>query len=158
MGKDVRMVTVTPEPIDEVAVGLDAAWALGPDTFLVEPRDGEPCSFADQIDWVGRRALVAIDIEDVYAADSGFAYTIEVTGRFYGIDYERGRFAQIDAVASWFEARLPDCVVYYGSDDYSYPLAPWRESRDELRARWMRVGMRPYYDLGFDSASDEATR
>lgn len=150
MGKDIRMVIVTPEAIDPVAVGLDAAWALGPDAFLVDPRSGERCSFADEVDWSGRRALESADPYDLPTGTEWHYYEVQVRSRFYGIGYERGRFAMIDATASWFEARLPECVVYYGSDDGSYPLEPWRELCDELRARWVQVGMRPYYDPEFD--------
>lgn len=150
MGKDVEMVVVTPEPIDHVAVGVDAAWAFGPDAFCVMLPFGEPRGFVYEINFVGRRALAPIALERVYGADSGHAYEVKLRSRYFGIGYERGRFATIDSMASWLEARLPGSTVYYGSDDGDYPLEPWRDQRDELRARWLQVGMRAWYDDEFD--------
>lgn len=77
------------------------------------------------------------------------APTIEVSSadRYYGVDYERGHWPQIEALGDWLaEAFDGVAELRYGgdhADDWCY-LVPWATARAELRPHWDRVGNEPY--------------
>lgn len=64
--------------------------------------------------------------------------------RYYGIDYERGDFPTISAVAEWLEANIPGGRVYYGGDSSGICAFPWRNQKDSLWSHWLKHGRRPY--------------
>lgn len=72
--------------------------------------------------------------------------TVNLISRYYGEGYERGPIESHIAIASWFEHRLPQCRVMYGSDcgDEYADFGP--KERDKIWKHFCEVGHRPYCD------------
>lgn len=69
---------------------------------------------------------------------------VHLSGRYYGIGYERGYLPSYIVIAEWLERRLPGCRVFYGGD-YDAPLELFdKAKRDELFNHYVKFNRMPY--------------
>lgn len=72
---------------------------------------------------------------------------VNLSGRYYGIDYERGSLHTLIAIAEWIEYNFNGASVFYGGDsDESYSLFD-KAAREKLKEHFFKVGHLPY--VGF---------
>lgn len=69
---------------------------------------------------------------------------VDLAGRYYGPEYERGDLPIYLALRRWFRSRLPGCEVWYGTDDDMQLLDDAAEQ--ELWDHFVRYQHRPYQD------------
>ena len=56
------------------------------------------------------------DGDSVLANEGECLLEVNLSGRYYGVDYERGNIIVYCAVAEWLEQNIEGCEVWYGGD------------------------------------------
>jgi hypothetical protein len=70
---------------------------------------------------------------------------VDLAGRFYGKEYERGNISEHVAVAEWIEFNVPDAEVFYGGDSSGVLAEPFDKiHRERILEHFYEVGHRPY--------------
>ena len=169
MGIDAEMfvrtrTVLTPREIRNLSVDLVAAF--GAEMFLLLPDETfggewEKNEWWEVGDPPGRHALRRIrwwvqDGDDIKPKRGEYFIEVSLFSRYYGEGYERGPIQEHIAVASWLEARIPGCEVWYGGDSSGVCAARFdKAAREKVWAHFCEVGHRPYRG-GWDPAGNSA--
>ena len=124
MGLDAKMFVVPRRPMtrdDFAKLEADTDNAFGWHLRGRENGLGDSC-----LDWDGQVIHVLL------------------TGRYYGINYERGDLPVYLALRRWFRSRLPRPEVWYGADEAVELLHDAAE--EKLWDHFVRFQHRPYQD------------
>jgi hypothetical protein len=79
---------------------------------------------------------------------------VSLTGRYYGIGYERGNLPDYIMLAEFLEARIPNVTILYGGDSSGVLAKPFdKETRKELFNHFVKYGHSPYTTY-FDHEKD----
>lgn len=144
MGVDARMMVGTSQKVsdEELAVlRYDVAEAFRHGFFMSSYNEDVP--LGQTRDWAIERAAPEDFGSECFPKGKHYL-KVNLSGRYYGIGYERGDLPTILAVGAWLETRLPGCQVYYGGDasDDLEPLDVGLRSR--LWEHFCKVGSKPY--------------
>lgn len=86
------------------------------------------------------------DGDTITPADGEQLIEAHLSGRYYGVGYERGNLPQTLAIASWLKVRMPECEVWYGGDSSGFCAEPLTDARiSALWAHFVSHGHRPYF-------------
>jgi hypothetical protein len=105
-----------------------------------------------------RHALAAVEVytqdgDDVEPQDGEQFVELYLRGRYYGVDYERGDYPLYMNLASWLEARLPGCEVWYGGDSSGVVATRFDATeRDRVWRHFVLNGHRPYLNHRYMSS------
>lgn len=150
MGVDAVMFVAVPALLDAVTVrrtSADLAEAFYADTFgILQPGEWE---------WAptGRHALEIVtkadDYTEILAANGALgeapqALEVHLSGRYYGLDYERGNWPLFDSIRKWLQARIPESRVFYGGDSSDVLDEMTPAFCDDLWRHFATVGHTPY--------------
>lgn len=101
------------------------------------------------------------DGPDVVANVGECLLRVNLSGRWYGIGYERGDLLTYCAVAEWLEVNVPGCQVWYGGDSSGVLVERFGPiTREKLRRHLYSVQGRDYFDYdksGLLSGRDAVT-
>lgn len=169
MGVDAEMMVrirgkenwLTADRVHELAYELSSS--IGPEAFMIcwggefpwhldgkhaleimKPLDEKRAGEYERPDLVGK--LVRFQDGDKIIADEDEQFIdVNLAGRYYGVDYERGNWPQIKAIAEWLNIRIPEGEVWYGGDSSGICMELFDENaRERLTQYWATNGRRPY--------------
>jgi predicted RNA-binding Zn-ribbon protein involved in translation (DUF1610 family) len=145
MGIDAQMLIRSKRQRTEAEV-LELAYrmsaALGTDLFIID-RDG----------WGGRKPHHCLTICNEFMQDGDSIVPrpgeqlieVHLSGRYYGVGYERGPLADYIAIAEFIEEIAPDAEVMYGGDSSGVCAESFgRSERKLLWKHFCEVGHAPY--------------
>lgn len=142
MGVDAEMRFTTKRQLGEAEL-RKLAWRLAgafyrEEVFYSGGYSG-PCKAIEQ-EQVGTEDCPT----DVPVKPGECLYTVNLMGRYYGPDYERGCLPTIVAVAEWIEANLPEAELWYGGDSDSQLERFDQAARQQLKLHFWQHGHLPY--------------
>lgn len=158
MGIDAEMLVRTKEPITNAEV---LAWSrrlvasFGEEFFwFCHPRSDRA------VHETPRHCLAIVDKmtqdgPDIYPGDGERFIRVYLTGRYYGVGYERGDLPKLIAIASWLEANIPGSSIWYGGDSSGVVLEPFGVfERAELFRHFCRDGREPFFGIPFGDPNE----
>jgi len=146
MGINAEMLVVTTSKLSEsevrkISVRLCEAFGTDP-FFLIRP--------ANEYKWEERHALEIINKYEQNGPDikpniNEQFIRVSLSGRYYGIGYERGNLPQIVAIADWLERNIPNSTILYGGDSSGVCAEPFdKAARETLLQHFAENGHTPY--------------
>lgn len=147
MGVDAMMMVKLYRPLSAVQVrqlSYEACASFMSGGFLIDKEtDRHAMAIVNELDW-GDEPTLPVDGEQFIE--------LSLSGRFYGVGYERGDFSFYKSLAEWLEFKMPGARVFYGGDS-DVGLQPFGEvERGELWRHFCEVGQEPYRRGGTDRA------
>jgi hypothetical protein len=148
MGIDAEMFVRTKEkitPQEVLAIARRLAEAFWRDEFFIKHPRSEYL-FGDK----PRHCLSIVkkieqDGPDILPEEGETFVKVHLTGRYYGVGYERGDLPKLLTIAGWLEANVPGGSVWYGGDSSGVVHKPFgKAQRDKLFKHFCAVGHEPY--------------
>lgn len=94
------------------------------------------------------------DGETLHPREGETFLEVDLWGRYYGIDYERGHLPDYIMLAEFFEQLIPNVEVWYGGDSSGVCAEPFdRMTRYNLFKHFVENGHSPYNEY-FDKEKD----
>ena len=131
MGIDAMMFITTSTPVTDAQIDI---WCgalvaeFGDDPILTDEHDD------------GWRVLQRVKQGSFIPGPQGSeALELQLWGRYYGRDYERGTLPPYVAIAEWLERNIPGSTIWFGGDSVAIRLFD-KEERDALMKHWKAYG------------------